>query len=81
MESKKLIIFFIWTFVLVSIITLSLEGFGISFAGYIFFFFIALFSTFVVETVIPDKMQSGDELLGELREIKARLDYLTKVSN
>ncbi len=54
-ESKKLIIAFVWTFVLAAIVIVSLEGGGMTFAGYFIFFFIALASTMAVETMIPDK--------------------------
>ena len=78
MESKKLIIAFVWTFALAAIIILSLEGFGMSFAGYMIFFFIALVSTVAVETMIPEKPKPGSELLNELRDIRSRLDELEK---
>ena len=80
MESKKLIIAFVWTFVLVAVVILSLEGFGMTFAGYLILFFIALVSTVAVETMIPDKKQHGSELLNELQDIRSRLDDLTKGS-
>ncbi len=80
MESKKLIIAFVWTFVLAAIIIVSLEGFGMTFAGYMVFFFIALVSTVVVETMIPVKEKPGSELMNELQDIRSRLDELTKGS-
>jgi archaellum biogenesis protein FlaJ (TadC family) len=80
MESKNLIIAFVWTFVLVSTVILSLEGFGMSFAGYMIFFFIALVSTVAVEIMIPDKKQHGSELLNELHNLRSRLDEITKGS-
>jgi archaellum biogenesis protein FlaJ (TadC family) len=80
MESKNLIIAFVWTFVLVSTVILSLEGFGMSFVGYMIFFFIALVSTVAVEIMIPDKKQHGSELLNELQDIRSRLDEITKGS-
>jgi hypothetical protein len=55
MESKNLIIAFIWLFVLVSVVLLYLEDFGMSFAGYIVFFAIALMSTLAVQFSIPEK--------------------------
>jgi hypothetical protein len=55
MENKKLIIAFVWIFVLAVIVILFLEGSGMNFAGYMILFFIALASTFAVETMIPDK--------------------------
>jgi hypothetical protein len=78
MENKKLIIAFVWTFVLVAVVILSLEGFGMTFAGYLILFFIALASTMAVETMIPDKKQPGSELLNELQDIKSRLDDLSE---
>ena len=55
MESKKLIIGFVWIFVLAAVGILFLEGTGMNFAGYMILFFIALASTVAVETMIPDK--------------------------
>jgi len=55
MESKKLIIASVWIFVLAAIVIVSLEGGGMTFAGYMVFFFIALASTMAVETMIPNK--------------------------
>jgi predicted permease len=80
MESKKLIIAFIWTFVLAAIVIISLEGGGMTFAGYMVFFFIALVSTVAVETIIPEK-KPDNELLNELRDMRSRLDELTKGSD
>jgi hypothetical protein len=80
MESKKLIIAFVWTFVLAAIVIVSLEGGGMTFAGYMVFFFIALVSTMAVETMIPDKMQPGSELLSEFQDIRSRLDEFKKES-
>ena len=80
MESKKLITAFVWTFVLAAIIIVSLEGFGMTFAGYMIFFFIALVSTVAVETMIPEKKKPGSELLNELQDIRSRLDELAKGS-
>ena len=81
MESKKLIIAFVWTFVMAAIVIVSLEGGGMTFAGYMVFFFIALASTMAVETMIPDKRQSGSELLSELQDLRSRLDELAKGSD
>jgi hypothetical protein len=61
MDSKNLIIAFIWIFVLVSVVLLYLEDFGMSFAGYVIFFVIALVSTLAVEAIIPDKMKETSE--------------------
>jgi len=81
MENKKLIIGFVWTFVLATIVIQSLEGFGLSFAGYMILFFIALVSTVAVETMIPEKKHLGSELLSELQDLRSRLDELTKGSD
>ena len=81
MESKNLIIAFVWTFILASIIILSLEGFGMTFAGYIIFFFIGLASTIAVEAIITEKKQPESELLSELRKIRANLDELKTESS
>ncbi|HUS78342.1 MAG TPA: hypothetical protein VM050_06755 [Patescibacteria group bacterium] len=80
MESKKLIIAFIWTFVLAAIVIVSLEGGGMTFAGYMVFFFIALVSTVAVETMLPEKEKPGSELMKELQDIRSRLDDLPKGS-
>jgi hypothetical protein len=81
MESKNLIIAFVWTFVLVAIVIVSLEGGGMTFFGYMVFFFIALVSTVAVETMIPEKKEPGSELMNELRDMRSRLDELTKGSS
>ena len=78
MENKKLIIAFVWTFVLATIVTVSLEGSAITFAGYMILFFIALASTVAVETMLSEKKHPGSELLSELQDIRSRLDELTK---
>ena len=57
MENKKLIIAFVWIFVLAVIVILFLEGFGMNFVGYMILFFIALASTVAVETMIPARAQ------------------------
>jgi hypothetical protein len=80
MENKKLIIAFVWTFVLAAIVIVSLEGSGMTFAGYMVFFFIALASTMAVETMIPDKSRSGSELLSEIQDLRSRLDEIAKGS-
>jgi hypothetical protein len=80
MESKKLIIDFVWTFVLAAVVLVFLEEGGMSFVGYMVFFFVALASTLAVETLIPDKGRSGSELLSEVRELRSRLDEIAKGS-
>lgn len=55
MESKQLIIVFIWIFVLATLVILYLEGSSLEFIGYIILFIIALGSTVAVETMISDK--------------------------
>ena len=76
MESKNLIIAFTWTFVLVSVVVLSWEGFGMSFAGYMIFFVMALVATLAVDALIPGAQPAGTELQRELWELKARMDEL-----
>ena len=76
MESKNLIIAFTWTFVLVSVVVLSWEGFGMSFAGYMMFFVMALVATLAVDVLIPGAQPAGTELQRELQELKSRLDEL-----
>jgi len=80
MESKNLIIAFVWIFVLISLVTLSLEGFGITFVGYILFFATAFVSTIAVEAIIPDKMQTKSEIMIEIQNIKRMLNVLKKES-
>ncbi len=46
---------------LVSVVILYLEDFGMSFAGYIILFVIALVSTLAVEAIVPDKRQKTSE--------------------
>ena len=53
MESKNMIIAFAWTFVLVSVVTLYLQGEQLSFMGYLMFFTVALVATFFIEAIIP----------------------------
>ena len=76
MESKNLIIAFTWTFVLVSVVVLSWEGFGMSFAGYMIFFVMALVATLAVDALIPGAQPAGTELQRELWELKVRMDEL-----
>ena len=81
MESKKLIIAFVWTFVLASIVIISLEGGGMTFGGYLVFFLIALTSTVAVDALIPGEKQPGSELQRELESIRSRLDELQAESS
>ena len=80
MENKNLIIAFTWTFVLVSVVVLSWEGFGMSFVGYLMFFVMALVATLVVDALVPGAQPAGTELQRELRELRARLDELNRES-
>jgi len=80
MENKNLIIAFTWTFVLVSVVVLSWEGFGMSFVGYLMFFIMALVATLVVDALVPGAQPAGTELQRELRELRARLDELNRES-
>jgi hypothetical protein len=72
METKNLIIAFTWTFVLVSVVMLSGEGFGMSFVGYLMFFVMALVATLAVDALVPSAQPSRTEL----QELKARMDAL-----
>ena len=81
MESKKLIIVFVWTFFLMATVMLYLEESGTSFVGYLIFFFIAMVSSFAVETLIPEKEKNGYSLQNELLEIRSRLDELSRSSS
>jgi len=81
MESKKLIIVFVWMFFLMANVMLYLEGTSMSFFGYLMFFFIALVSSFAVETLIPEREKLGDELLKELRDLRSSLDELSRSSS
>jgi len=76
MESKKLIIAFVWIFVLASIIIVSLEEGGMTFASYLVFFFMAMTSSVAVEALMPGERQLGSELQTELESIRSRLDEL-----
>jgi len=76
MESKNLIIAFTWTFVLVSVVVLSWEGYGMEFVGYMMFFVMALVATLAVDALIPGVQPAGNELQREIRELRARLDEL-----
>jgi len=77
MESKNLIIAFTWTFVLVSVVVLSWQGYGMEFVGYMMFFVMALVATLAVEALVPGEQTAGTELQRELRELRARLDELS----
>lgn len=81
MESKKLIIVFVWMFFLMANVMLYLEGTSMSFFGYMIIFLIALVSSFAVETLIPGKEKLGDELQNELQDLKSRLDDLSRNSS
>jgi hypothetical protein len=76
MESKNLIIAFTWTFVLVSIVVLSWQGYGMEFVGYVMFFVMALVATLAVDALVPGAQPAGTELQRELQELKARMDEL-----
>ena len=80
MESKNMIIGFVWTFVLTAIVLVSLAGEGLSFAGYVLFFLIALTSTVAVDALISGERQLGSELHAELENIRSRLDELQSKS-
>jgi hypothetical protein len=76
MESKNLIIAFTWTFVLVSVVVLSWQGYGMEFVGYVMFFVMALVATLAVDALVPGAQPVGTELQRELQELKARMDEL-----
>ncbi len=76
MESKNLIIAFTWTFVLVSVVVLSLQGNEMTFGGYMMFFVMALVATLAVEALVPGAQSMGNELQRDLQELKVRLDTL-----
>ena len=76
MESKNLIIAFTWIFVLVSVVVLSWQGYGMEFVGYVMFFVMALVATLAVDALIPGAQPAVTELQREIRELKARLDEL-----
>jgi hypothetical protein len=76
LESKNLIIAFTWTFVLVSVVVLSWQGYGMSFVGYLIFFVMALVATLAVDALVPGAQPAGAELQRELRELRARMDEL-----
>ena len=77
MESKKLIIAFVWIFVLAAIVIVSLEEEGgMTFASYLVFFFMAMTSSVAVEALMPGERQLGSELQTELESIRSRLDEL-----
>jgi len=75
-ESKNMVIGFVWTFVLAAIVLVSLVGEGLSFAGYVAFFLIALTSTVVVDALMPGERQIRSELQTELESIRSKLDEL-----
>jgi hypothetical protein len=76
MKSKNLIIAFTWTFVLVSIVVLSWQGYGMEFVGYVMFFLMALVATLAVEALIPDEKSAETKLQREIQELKVRMDEL-----
>jgi len=78
MENKKLIIGFVWTFIMAILAVESLKGDSINFVGYMILFFIALGSTVAVETMIPDKKHHGIELKNEIEDLKLKLNEFTK---
>ena len=76
MESKNLIIAFTWTFVIVSVVVLSWQGYGMEFVGYMMFFVMALVASLTVETLMPGKSPTETELQRELRVLRTRMDEL-----
>lgn len=80
MENKKLIIGFVWMFIIAIPILEFLQGSAITFGGYMILFFIALGSTVAVETMLPEN-HHGSEIQSELQELKSKLDEFTKRTN
>ena len=78
MESKNMVIAFAWTFVLVSVVTLYLQGEQLSFMGYLMFFMVALVATFFIEAIIPGTKSGITELKEELGVLKVKLDKLDR---
>lgn len=76
MKSKNLIIAFTWAFVIVTVITETLKGKGLSFAGYMVLFFLDLVASLAVETMIPDAQVAANMVQNELRELEARIDKI-----
>jgi len=76
MKSKNLIIAFTWIFVLVSVVVLSWQGYGMEFVGYVMFFVMALVATLAVDALVSDSQPSRTELQRELQELKSRMDAL-----
>ena len=76
MKSKNLIIAFTWIFVLVSVVVLSWQGYGMEFVGYVMFFVMALVATLAVDALVSDAQPTVTELQRELQELKARMDAL-----
>jgi hypothetical protein len=76
MKSKNLIIAFTWIFVLVSVVVLSWQGYGMEFVGYVMFFAMALVATLAVDALVSDAQPSRTELQRELQELKSRMDAL-----
>ena len=78
MKSKNLIIASIWTFVLVTIVIQYLEGFGMSFFGYLVLFSIALTSSAAFEFLTLETKEPEIELRSKIQSIKSKLDKLTQ---
>ena len=76
MKSKNLIIAFTWIFVLVSVVVLSWQGYGMEFVGYVMFFVMALVATLAVDALVSDAQPSRTELQRELQELKSRMEAL-----
>ena len=61
MENKRLVIGFIWTFIIAVLIIESM-GAGFSFVGYMTLFFVAFGASLVVEFMIPDKKRGFEQV-------------------
>ena len=61
MENKRLVIGFIWIFILAVLIIESM-GAGFSFVGYMTLFFVAFGASIAVEFIMPDNKRGFEQL-------------------
>ena len=84
MESKDLMILFVWIFVLVVTVGLFwtgeqyVAGIGGPYVAGVFLFFVALIFTGAVVFWSPEKKEPETGLVSELQNIRSRLDELTR---
>ena len=84
MKSKNLVIACVWTFVIVLVAGFLLAGIlwtdynmvGNAFNVGLLFFFIALAFTGAIVYLTPGNINGETELIGELQDIRSRLDEL-----